>query len=59
MTELTPRQIHELPTPALRLIQQDLRNKLVPDAVRHGQALQRSLVWVDRELRRRSHASVP
>lgn len=55
MIELTPKQIRALPTAALKLVQHDLRTKLVPDAMRHAQGLQRSLLWIDRELKRRAH----
>lgn len=53
MNELSPKQVKELPTAALKLIQDDLRRRLVPDAVKQAQAFQRSLVWVDRELKKR------
>lgn len=53
MNELTPKQVKGLPTAALKLIQSDLRKRLVPDSVRQAQAFQRSLVWVDRELKHR------
>lgn len=53
MNELTPKQVKDLPNAALKLIQNDLRKRLVPDAVKQAQAFQRSLVWVDRELKRR------
>ena len=46
--ELTPKQVKALPTAALRVIQSDLRKKLVPDAIKQAQAYQRTLVWVDR-----------
>ena len=52
-TELSPKQVKALPTDALKVIQSDLRKKLVPDAVKQAQAYQRTLVWVDRELKQR------
>lgn len=51
--ELSPKQVKALPTDALKVIQSDLRKKLVPDAVKQAQAYQRTLVWVDRELKQR------
>ena len=52
-TELTHRQVMAMPTAALKLIQNDLRKRLVPEAMQRAQAFQRSLVWVDRELKQR------
>lgn len=51
--ELTPKQVKALPTDALRVLQTDLRKRLVPEAMQRAQAYQRSLVWVDRELKQR------
>lgn len=53
MTDLTPKAIRTMPTAALRIVQQDLRLTLVPQAVRNAQTRQRQLTWVDREMARR------
>lgn len=52
MSELTPKQIQLLDTAVLKIIDGDL-HRLIPDRQRELQALQRSHVWVKRELKSR------
>lgn len=55
--ELTRSQVKEIPTAALKLIAHALRTKLVPEAMKRAQSLQRSLLWVNRELKNRPRES--
>ena len=56
MTELTAKHVKQLDTAVLRVVDLDLR-KLIPERQRELQKLQRSHVWVKRELKTRKGAS--